>query len=127
MVRKLLAIGAGLSPVIVLGVLVSLEILKNPFSHLESILYIPFLGGFLTGMIVRDKGWIYGMIPACFWILFMIALGIAIGYSQGGKLFLAPLSLLPWLEFVAWIVLGAIGGHFGEVVAKRICKFKGRT
>src|SRR3972149_4853576 len=70
MKRKILAIVVGILPPLVMGIFLSLNILKPPWTGLEAILAIGFVGSFLTGIIVREKGWCYGQIPVLFWYVY---------------------------------------------------------
>ena len=125
MKRKILAVTIGFLPPLVYGAILSLKILKPPWTSTEVILATGFIGSYLTGIIVRKNGWFYGMITAFLWDIYFYVL-VDIGASiQAGKLMMLSWDLLVYSELITGLlinllVLGAIGGWLGAWLAKRL-------
>jgi len=117
MERKIFAVIFGCLSALAIGmVLHSLKIY-------EAIIAIGFTGGFITGVIVKEKGSLYGQLPGIYWELYFHARSYIESKQKGDSL---SFDIFPYVMygFLTWqliklILVGALGGWIGQLVANR--------
>jgi hypothetical protein len=123
MKRRILAVALGSLSAIGVGMLL------GSISLNKTIIPIGLIGGFITGIIAKEKGYLYGLIPGIFWDIYHYVRWSMRVSKQMGRLVMPSLSGIFMDELVTGLlvqllILGALGGALGGWIAKRLASEK---
>lgn len=92
--RHQFGLGLGIAFLIIVQILNIFDLLSLNSSQMS---YYGFFAGFLSGFIIRERGWLYGIIPSAAWYFFIV-IGGSVKSSLENKS-LAPLAGFVMLFF----------------------------
>ncbi len=108
---------------------IGVGMLLGSISLNKTIIPIGLIGGFITGIIAKEKGYLYGLIPGIFWDIYHYVRWSMRVSKQMGRLVMPSLSGIFMDELVTGLlvqllILGALGGALGGWIAKRLASEK---